>query len=99
MTESAIDDVATDVAVPRALTGADLQRLGRGLPAMFDVTLVTDAGPATLHCEMVLRVQPGRRIVLRAAWPMPMQNAACINPPGRSTSSMQREQAMPSPRR
>ena len=66
MTESAIDDVATDVAVPRALTGADLQRLGRGLPAMFDVTLVTDAGPATLHCEMVLRVLPGRRIVVRA---------------------------------
>jgi tRNA A-37 threonylcarbamoyl transferase component Bud32 len=66
MTESAIDDVVSDVAAPCVLTGADLQRLGRGLPPTFDVALVTDAGPATLHCEMVLRVLPGRRIVVRA---------------------------------
>jgi len=66
MTEPAIEGVVTEVAVPRALTGVDLQLLGRELPPMFDVTLVTETGPATLHCEALLRVLPGRRIVMRA---------------------------------
>lgn len=66
MTEPAIDDVVSEVAAPRLLTGADLQRLGRELPPMFDVTVVSESGPATLHCESLLRLLPGRRIVMRA---------------------------------
>ena len=53
-------------AVSRVLQGAELARLGRGLPEAFDVSLITTAGAVTLHCDAVLRVLPGRRIVARA---------------------------------
>lgn len=48
------------------LQGAELARLGRALPETYDVSVITSAGPITLHCEAVLRVLPGRRIVARA---------------------------------
>ena len=53
-------------AVSKVLQGAELARLGRGLPEAFDVSLITTAGAVTLHCDAVLRVLPGRRIVARA---------------------------------
>jgi tRNA A-37 threonylcarbamoyl transferase component Bud32 len=62
MAEShAVDEVQTGV-----LSGAELARLGRALPAEYGVSIVTAEGSVTLRCEAVLRVLPGRRIVARA---------------------------------
>lgn len=62
MAESQVDDAHAAVLLP----GAELARLGRALPTAFDVSIVTTDGAVTLHCEAVLRVLPGRRIVARA---------------------------------
>jgi len=58
----------TDVEAASAvlLTGADMARLGRALPEKFDVSLMGATGTVTLHCDAVLRVLPGRRVVARA---------------------------------
>ena len=51
----------------RVLTGADLGRLGRDIAVPFDLALtMSDGASATLVCDALLRVLPGRRIVVRA---------------------------------
>jgi tRNA A-37 threonylcarbamoyl transferase component Bud32 len=59
-----VADIATHAEL---LTGADLVRLGRALPGVFDLELATAEGPVTLRCETLLRVLPGRRVVARAS--------------------------------
>ncbi len=54
--------------LPPRLTGADLEQRGRGLNVPFDVLLQTPDGARTLHCESLLRVLPGRRIVVRGTF-------------------------------
>ncbi len=51
--------------VPR-LSGAELARLGRALPATFDIEFAGAAHTVSLRCREMLRVLPGRRIVARA---------------------------------
>jgi len=59
---------APHVDPPRpALTGADLDRLGRDIAVPFDLALTMQGGAsATLVCDALLRVLPGRRVVVRA---------------------------------
>ena len=63
---SAID--APVAARPRlVLTGADLGSRGRDIAVPFDLVLsMPDGTSATLVCDALLRVLPGRRIVVRA---------------------------------
>ncbi len=61
-----IDAPAVEAVSAAILQGAELARLGRALPESFDVSLITSAGTITVHCDAVLRVLPGRRIVARA---------------------------------
>ncbi len=56
-----VDDVQAAV-----LSGVELARLGRALPATYDVSIVTANRTVTLHCKGALRILPGRRIVVRA---------------------------------
>ncbi|HET6470883.1 MAG TPA: lipopolysaccharide kinase InaA family protein [Pseudomonadales bacterium] len=60
--------VANDPAPPQ-LTGPDLAGLGRDIPVPFAVGLTPpDGAVATLACEALLRVLPGRRIVVRGTY-------------------------------
>ncbi len=65
---ASVDPVATEGEPVPALTGAELARLGRALPSTFDIALASPIGSIRLRAQALLRVLPGRRIVVKAVW-------------------------------
>jgi tRNA A-37 threonylcarbamoyl transferase component Bud32 len=65
--DEAVSEDDRELDGPRPmLSGVDLAHLGRDVPSSFDIMLTTPQGVMTLECAALLRVLPGRRIVVRA---------------------------------